>query len=218
MTSFSTALGYREPRQFQLVESSQTSFSNTNDVSALVETALAQRPELLSLRNQQEAAVRLARSERDSRLPTVSAVGVAGGSPDHNSHLDDQYAAGGVQLSLPLFAGGFYTARQHEAELKAQSDNELLRSVEDNVVRDVHLAWLNVNNALEQLATTDELERNAAEAFDLAQARYKIGSSSIVELSQAQLALTQAQITDTNARYNVLIQQANLNYQTGILH
>lgn len=217
MTSLSTVLGYREPKQFQLVESSQTNFSNTNDVSELVQTALTQRPELLRLRDEQESAVRLAKSQRDSRLPTISAVGVAGGAPYHNSHLDDQYAAGGVQLSLPLFAGGLYTARQHEAELKAESENELLRSVEDNVVRDVHLAWLNVNNALGQLTTTDELMRNAAESYDLAEARYKIGSSSIVELSQAQLALTQAQIADTNARYNVLIRQANLDYETGTL-
>jgi outer membrane protein len=74
-----------------------------------------------------------------------------------------------------------------------------------------------VNSALEQLQTTQELVRNAAEAYDLAGARYKIGSSSIVELSQAQLSLTSAQIANTNARYNVLIQQANLNYQTGVL-
>ena len=159
----------------------------------------------------------LPRSQRDARLPTVSAVGVAGDAPDHDSHLPDNYAVGGIQLSLPLFAGGFYTARQHEAELKAQSDNELVRALEDNIVRDVHIAWLNVNNALEQLRTTEELVRNAAEAYELAEARYKIGSSSIVELSQAQLSLTSAQIANANARYNVLIQQANLDYQTGAL-
>jgi outer membrane protein len=218
MTSLSTALGYREPQSFQLVESSQSIFSNTNDVSQLVETALAERPELLSLRNQHDAALRFAKSERDSRLPTVSAVGVAGDAPMHDSHLPDNYAVGGLELSMPLFAGGLYTARQSEAELKAQSDNERVRALEDNIVRDVHIAWLNVNNALEQLDTTDQLVRNAAEAYDLAEARYKIGSSSIVELSQAQLSFTSAQIANTNARYDVLIQQANLDYQTGALH
>ncbi|HEY1717057.1 MAG TPA: TolC family protein [Verrucomicrobiae bacterium] len=217
MTSLSTALGYREPQSFQLTESSQSVLSNTNEVSKLVETALAERPELLSLRNQHDAALRFAKSERDSRLPTVSAVGVAGDAPAHDSHLPDDYAVGGLELSIPLFAGGLYTARQHEAELKAESDNELLCALEDNVVRDVHIAWLNVNNALEQFQTTQELVRNAAEAYDLAEARYKIGSSSIVELSQAQLSLTSAQIASTNARYDVLIQQANLDYQTGAL-
>jgi outer membrane protein len=217
MTSLSTALGYREPRVFQLTKTSPAIISNTNDVSRLVEIALADRPELLSLRNGQEAAVRFAKSERDSRLPTVSAVGVAGGAPIHDSHLPDNYAAAGIQMSLPLFAGGLYTARQHEAELRAESDDELLHVAENNIVRDVHIAWLNLNNALEQLRTTQELVQNAVEAYDLAEARYKIGSSSIVELSQAQLNLTSAQITDARARYDVFVQQANLDYQTGAL-
>ena len=142
---------------------------------------------------------------------------MAGDAPTHDSHLPDNYAVGGIQLSLPLFAGGFYVARQHAAELQAQADNELVRTLEDDIVRDVHIAWLNVNNALAQLRTTEELVQNAAEAYDLAEARYKIGSSSIVELSQAQLSLTSAQISNANARYNVLIQQANLDYQTGAL-
>ncbi len=218
MTSLSTALGYRNPRLFQLAEASPPVPVNTNDISQLVETALAERPELLSLRNEHDAAQQFAKSERDARLPTVSAVGVAGASPNHDSHLPDNYAAGGVQLSMPLFAGGYYTARQHAAELQAQADSEIVRTLEDDIVRDVHIAWSDVNNALEQLRTTEELVKNAAEAYQLAEARYKIGSSSIVELSQAQLSLTSAQIANANARYNLFIQQANLEYQTGALH
>ena len=217
MTSLSTALGYREPRPFQLTEPSPAVRADTNDVSQLVETALASRPELLSLRNEREASLSYARSQRDSRLPTVAAVGVAGGAPIRDDHLPDNYAAAGLQLSLPLFAGGLYMARQHEAELKAQADAELLRSLEDDVVRDVHIAWLNVNTSLGQLQTTQELVRNAAEAYELANARYQIGSSSIVELSQAQLSLTSAQIANANARYDVLIQQARLDYEAGVL-
>jgi outer membrane protein len=218
MTSLSTALGYRNPRLFQLDEASPQVPASTNDISQLVETALTQRPELLSLRNEHAAAQQFAKSERDARLPTVSAVGVAGASPNHDSHLPDDYAAGGVQLSMPLFAGGYYTARQHSAELQAQADSELVRTLEDDIVRDVHIAWSDVNNALAQLHTTEELVQNATEAYELAEARYKIGSSSIVELSQAQLSLTSAQIANANARYNVLIQQANLEYQVGSLH
>jgi len=218
MASLSTALGYHEFHQFQLVEPMLPMSSATNDVSGLIQTALVQRPELLSLRDERDAALRYARSQRDARLPTISAIGVAGDSPIHDDRLPDNYLAGGVQLSLPMFAGGLYTARQHEAELKAQADAELLRTVEDVVIRDVRIAWLNVNNALEQLHTTGQLLQHAAEAYDLADARYQNGISSIVELSQAQLNLTAAQIANTNARYEVLIQQANLDYQTGVLH
>lgn len=218
MAMLSTALGYSEFHQFQLADQTPATNALTGDVSSLVQTALSHRPELLSLRFDQDAAVRFAKSQRDSRLPTLEAVGVAGGSPwRDDKYLRSDYAAGGVQLSLPLFAGGYYVAKQREAELRAKADAELLRSVENNVIRDVRIAWLDLNDALEQLHTTEELAANADEAFTLAQARYESGLSSIVELSDAQLNLTSAQIAETNARYNVLIQQANLNYQTGLI-
>jgi len=217
MTTLSTALGYREFHQFRLADQSPPANGATNDVADLVQTALAHRPELLSLRNQHDAALRFAKAQRDARFPTVAAVGVAGDSPTHDVHLMDDYAAGGVQISLPLFAGGLYSARQHEAELRAQSANALIRSLEDNVIRDVRIAWLNINTARQQLQTTEDLVRNATEAFTLAEARYKNGISSIVELSEAQLNLTSAQIAEAGARYGVQIQQANLRYQVGAL-
>jgi len=217
MATLSTALGYRDFHQFRLVEQTSTTNGLTNDVANLVQTALSHRPELLSLRDQRDAALHLAKAQRDARLPILQILGVAGEAPEHDVHLPDSYAAAGIQVSLPIFAGGYYTAHQHEAELRAQSENELLRSLEDNVIRDVRIAWLNVNNAVQQLQTTEELTRSASEAFDLAQARYQNGISSIVELSQAQLNLTSAQISEASALYNVLIQQSNLDYQTGTL-
>jgi len=219
MATLSTALGYGDYREFQLTEQplDDIAMATNADVSELVEAALSRRPELLSLRDRREAALRFARAQRDQRLPVIQAVGVAGEAPTHDSHLPDNYAAGGLELSVPLFAGGLYAARQHEAELRAQSDTEQLRSLEDNIIRDVRIAWLNLNNAQQQWHTTEDLVRNASQAFELAQARYKNGISSIVELSEAQLNLTSAQIAQANARYGVLIQQAGLDYQTGVL-
>jgi outer membrane protein len=218
MASLSTALGYSELHQFQLVDESPPDAAGTNDVSDLIQTALADRPELLSLRDERDAAYRFAKGERDSRLPTVEAIGVAGDAPDHDSHLPNDYAAGGVQLELPLFAGGSFVARQREAELKAEADDELLTSAENNVIRDVRIAWLDFNNAKEELETTEQLALNSNDAYTLAQARYQTGISSIVELSEAQLNLTSAQIAEANARYGVFIQQADLDYQIGAMH
>lgn len=55
-------------------------------------------------------------------------------------------------------------------------------------------------------------------ALNLAQGRYKLGLSSIVELSDAQLNLTSAQIANTDAKYDFQIQSAVLAYQMGELH
>lgn len=215
MASLSTALGFRNFHRFDLVEQSYPEFVDTNDIAGLTGTALRERPEILALMDGRDAALRFARAQRDARLPTLSAVGAAGASPVHDDRLPDDYAAGGLQISVPLFAGGSYLARQHEAELRANADAELLRSLEDDVIRDVRIAWLNLNDARERLRTSEQLVEHAKEAFELAQARYKAGSFSIVELSEAQLELTSAQIEETNARYDVMIQEANLNYQTG---
>jgi len=215
LASLSTALGFHEQRVFQPVEQPPPLTAAINNVPELIETALHDRPELASLRNEQAAALRFARAQRDARYPVISAVGAVGNSPTHDDRLPDNYAAGGIQLNMPLFAGGLYAARQHEAELRTRADAEVLRDSEDSVIRDVRIACLNVDNAEERLRITEQLLNHAAEAFDLAQARYKVGSSSIVELSQAQLAYTAAQIANTNARYEVLMQQANLNYQIG---
>lgn len=217
MATLSTALGYSEFHQFQLTEQVPPTNAVTADINDLVQTALSHRPELRSLRDDRDAASRFAKSQRDSRMPTINAVGEAGTAAWRDPQLPPNYAVGGIQLSLPLFAGGYYVARQREAELKAEADDQMLRNVENNVIRDVRIAWLNVSDALEQLKTTEELAQNASETFTLAQARYHSGLSSIVELSDAQLNLTSAQIAEANARYNVLIQQANLNYQTGLI-
>jgi outer membrane protein len=214
MASLSAALGYSEQHAFTLEEQSPPDAADSN-LDSLVTSALAQRPELASLRDARDAAERLSRSARDARLPTISAVIAAGDAPDHDVRLPDDYAAGGIQLSMPLFAGGYYRAREHEAEMRSRAAQETVRAAEDNVARDVRIAWLSLNNARERLRTTQELARYAQDAFDLADARYRAGSSSIVELSQAQLQLTSAQIAETGSRYDVLLEQSNLTFQIG---
>lgn len=216
LSALSTALGYRDQHRFKLADETTVPLPAAEDVSALTEQALKDRPELASLRDTRDAAQHHARSQRDARLPTISAVVAAGNSPWHDERLADNYSAGGLQLSVPLFAGGLYQARQREAELRAKAAAEALRTAEDNISRDVHIAWLNLNNARQRLHSAGQLRRYAATAYELADARYKAGSSSIVELSQAQLALTSAQIDETAARYEVLMRASDLNYQVGI--
>lgn len=215
MAGLVAALGSPHYVAYQLVEPVDLAGMVTNAVEDLVQEAMSQRPELLRFRAQEEAARRRARAEQDARLPTVSAVGFAGGAPQHDSRLSGSYAAGAVQLSLPLFAGGLYVARQREAEQQAQAVADERRSEENTIIRDVRVAWLNLNNAVAEWHTTDELVHEAAEAYELADARYRAGLGSIVEYSQAQLALTTAQIDQVDARYAVRIQRSVLEFQTG---
>ncbi len=207
-------LGDREPRPFRLVEE-PTPPRQTNDPSLLVAEALRHRPDLARLRLEHDAANRFAKAEKQLRNPTLSAVGAAGILPIHDSQLKGDYAAAGINLSVPLFDGMLFSARAREAELRAGSAAENTREAENNVIRDVRIAILNLDYAADRLALTGQLLASAKESFELAQARYQARSSSIVELTQAQLAETEAEIEQARAKYEYLTRNAILNFQIG---
>ena len=215
--ALSNILGYREQQEFRLVEEPMPG-AVPADVSPLVNQAMVTRPELSQLRLERDSAKRFARAERALDYPTIKVGGAVGGTPERDPKvLDDHYAAGGVFMSIPLYEGGLYAARQSEAVLKARVAEENIRDMEDNIASGVRVAWLNVNYASEKVQLTAKLLQHANIAFDLAQARYKVGASSIVELSQAQLNKTSAEIAVAGAKYDYLTQRSFLSYQVGTL-
>lgn len=207
-------LGSREQNEFQLVEEPLPPALASAEQELVIE-AMRQRPELDRFRYERDAARRFARAEGALRFPTINAIGAAGSIPFREPTLKENYAAAGVSMTFPIFEGFLYSARQRQAALRAQQAEEALRDEEDNITRDVRIAWLNVNNSSQRLDITAKLLQHARQSFNLAQARYKVGASSIIELSQAQLNQTSAEIAQTSARYDYLNQRSLLDYQLG---
>jgi outer membrane protein len=212
----STALGYGDERTFQLVDE-PLSPAPPSDFSDLLQQALKNRPDLISLRLDAASAHSYATAERDLWFPTISAAGAAGLTPYGADQLAPRYAAVGVNVNIPIFNGHLFGALRSEANSHAQAQDQYLRDLQNQVVRDVRTAWLNANSALQRLALTDQLLKHATDALDLAQSRYKLGLSSIIELSQAQLNMTQAELESASAKYDYETQLSVLNYQIGSL-
>jgi outer membrane protein len=122
----------------------------------------------------------------------------------------------GANLNVPIFNGFLYSAQAKEAQLRAQASAEQIRQLKDRIVRDVQTAWLDANNAFVRIGVTAQLLNHANQSLALAQTRYKLGLSSIVELSQAQLQQTEAEISNTNAQYQYRLTLAALKFQTGV--
>ena len=211
------ALGLANPQPFDLAEEPMPP-APIADPTDLIVQALQDRPDLSSARFSHEAALRYARAERDLWMPTITATGAAGLTPAYQVPLSDRYAAAGINVNIPIFNGFLFSARHQEANLRAKAADQSMRDLADRISRDVRTAWLDAGTAYQRLAVTAQLLKEATLALDLAQARYKLGLSSIVELSQAQLNLTQAQIADSSAKYDFQIQSAVLSYQMGQLH
>jgi outer membrane protein len=121
-------------------------------------------------------------------------------------------------LNIPIFNGHLFGALRSEANQKAIAQDENLRNQANLIARDVRTAWLDANSAYQRLSVTDQLLEQANQSVNLAQSRYNLGLSSIIELSQAQLNQTQAQIAEASAKYDYQTQLSVLNFQIGALH
>jgi outer membrane protein len=210
----SSALGYADDRTFELADEPPPP-PPPPDVAPLLHEALQNRPELIRQDLDVKSAQSFAAAERDLWFPTISAAGAAGLTPYRQDTLDSRYAAAGFNVNIPIFNGKLFNARRAEANSQAKAQQEFLRDLQNRITRDVRTAWLNAGSAYQRLTVTDQLLSEATQAFDLAQSRYGLGLSSIVELSQAQLNETQAQIEKVSAQYEYAGQIANLNYQLG---
>lgn len=186
-----------------------------SNVDDLIASAFAMRPEILALQFQSESAIKFQKSERDLLFPDIRALGAVGDAPIRNPVISPNwYGAVGVNVDIPVFNGFLFTARAKEASLRTQATQERLRDLRNRTSRDVRTSWLNATTAYARLAVTQQLLEQANLALNLAQSRYNLGLGSIVELSQAQLQQTQAQIANAQAGYDYRLSLAVLQYQT----
>jgi outer membrane protein len=186
-------------------------------VDDLVRQALRDRPDLKDVRLQESADERFAKAEHALYYPSVGVIGTAGFAPAAYETIPGRYGAVGLNVTIPLFNGGLFKARQAEAELKARAATQSISDLENRITRDVRVAYLNATTALDRLALTQQLLQQAQLAMDLAQTRYDIGLGSIVELSQAQLNVTSAQIANAAAQYDYQTQRVVVDYHMGAL-
>jgi outer membrane protein len=210
----SAALGYSDQRTFQLAEEVMPG-APPPDVAPLLREAFQNRPEIIRQGLDVKSAQNYATAERDLWFPTISAAGVTGLVPIRQDPLPSRYAAAGFNLSVPIFNGRLFNAEHAEATARSRAQEEYLRDLQNRIAQDVRMSWLNAISAYQRLSLTQELLDETTQAYDLAKGRYQLGLSSIIELSQAQLNLTEAQVEQVSAQYDYQSQTANLNYQLG---
>ncbi|HLH42898.1 MAG TPA: TolC family protein, partial [Bryobacteraceae bacterium] len=119
--------------------------------------------------------------------------------------------------TFPVFNGHLFSARKEAALQHALEADQRLRDEQEAISRDVRVAWANANDAYQRIDLTAQFLRQASLGIDLAQGRYNLGLASIVELTQAQLSLTQAEIENLTAKYDYQTQYAVLQYTLGAL-
>jgi outer membrane protein len=214
MASLSAILGYPTLENFELVNDTEPLTPPPADVDPLIADAFSKRPEILALEFESESAEKLHQADRDQMFPTISALAAYGDSPFRDDRVYGPYGAVGVNVQIPVFTGFLFSSKSRETDLRAQATRQRLMDLRNRISRDVRTSWLTANTAFDRVTVSEQLLAQANLALDLAQTRYKLGLSSIVELSQAQLQQTQAEIGNAQAGYEYRLALSVLRYQT----
>jgi len=217
MASLDAVLGLDHQVDFELIDEGTEIQQPPPDINQLVEQGLKQRPDLQASMFSRQAAVKFSHAQRDQLLPSISASGTAGTVPirPDEYYVTNWWGGIGVNVNIPIFNGFLYTAQAKEASIRAQAAAEQTRDLRDRIVHDVRTAWLAANTSYQRVGVAAELLKEANLGLTLAQTRYQMGLSSIVELSQAEYQQTDAAIGNANAQYQYRLALATLNYQIG---
>jgi len=217
MAALDAVLGLDRQLTYDLVDDSTQLQPPPPDVDQLIQSGLQQRPDLQAMNYDQQAAVKLSHAQHDQMLPSITAAGTAGSVPIRppQFYTANWWGGIGVNMNIPIFNGFLYASQAKEASIRAEAAGEQSRDLRDQIVRDIRISWLAANTAFQRVSVAAEILKQANLALGLAQTRYQLGLSSIVELSQAQFQQTDAAIGNTNAQYQYRLALATLNYQIG---
>ena len=216
--TLSQVLGYTGQQPFDLVDTETALKPPPDAVSQLEDQAFSNRPEIASQNYEYQAAQHFQKAERDLLFPTVEAwVSWAYALQQHHrtecSRFTTWYGAIGVNVNVPIFNGFLYSgalARSRTARPGRQSATARFerphRQRRSHQLAECHHRV----RPYRRLATVCRPDQARPR---LSQTRYNLGLSSIVELSQAQLQQTEAQIQFAAAKYQYQIAESVLRFQ-----
>ena len=187
-------------------------------LDVLVTEALDRRPELLALKERVRTADYLIKAAGNLNFPTVQVIGSAGDTEHISNRPNLQeggwWAVGGV-VSVPLFTGFLIQNQMAEATAKQREAQAVYLSASQNVRLQVKDSYLEMVTLLEQIKVAQQQVMIAREALSLAAQRYKLGLSSIVEVTQSEVAVTAAETRLAETQYDTKIAEARLRYAVG---
>lgn len=199
-------------------------FSDLPD-NALLQQALAYRPDLLAADAARRAAEQGILSAKANYMPKVALLGVAAhGNADFDvrgigsisPHASSQTILLGI--SLPLFDGGLRRMRLYEAEAQAASAQELVRKTQSDALQEMHLAVNTLRTALEAHEAASELVAAASLTYDAASDAYQVGAGNMMLATEAANGLLDAAQAKNLAYSGALVASANVAFMMGQLN
>ena len=211
------AMGIEGVPSYQL-EDVSVEVTRPDLLESLLADAQSQRPELLALKERVRTAENRIKAASSQHNPIVQAIGSAGDT-EHISQRPQLQEGGwwgaGAIVSVPFFTGFLIQNQVAEATSQKREAESIYLALLQDIQLQVKENFLAVVTLIQQVKVTQEQVAIAKEALGLARQRYKLGLSSIVEVTQSEVAVTAAETRLAESQYNAKIAEAQLRYAVG---
>ncbi len=219
--SLNNAMGIQGVNHYEL-EKIPIKITPATAPESLVEVGLKDRPELLGSQDRLVATDELLKAAHALNFGSLSAVGTIGATKYwdvHDSGIHDNQVAplwgAGATAKFPLFTGFRIQNQIKEAgHHKGEAEQEL-QNLANEVVLQIVRAYLTQTTNAEQITLERERVVFAKEALTLAQDRYRLGLSPIIEVVRATTALFESESRLAEALYIYKTSEAVVAYATG---
>jgi outer membrane protein len=205
-TSFANALGLDATVPIE-IDDTLTYEPVALDPAQLAVEALGNRPELRQAQARLDQARAQLSGARAGYLPDLTLGGTAGYTGDDSFvstdgvagvAFNESWAVTG-QLTWNLFQGFFTQNRVKETQALVETARANYDTVELQVRLEVEQAYIAVVEAAERIGATEKAIESARENLRLAQGRYDAGVGTILDLTEAQLSLSNAEADNVRA-------------------
>ena len=208
------SLGVKIPNEF-IISDSLKYDSLKISIDSVKSVALDNRTDLKSLQLKLAAQKSLVLSVWSQNLPSISAFGNYNWN-GFNFPLYSRWSAG-INLSIPIFQGFSVSAQVQQAESQEKNIEASIEQLTLSILSEVQENYLAVIDAENRIAAAKQLVLQAEENFRLATQRYKAGVGSATEITDAQLALSNARYSNIQANYDYLTSLVRLKRSMGLL-
>lgn len=171
----------------------------TDNVQALTDQALRQRPEILQAQANVNAARLGVSAAKTSNAPTISA-NTGWLQRGANFPPDRDTLTYGVAMEFYPFDSGLTRGRVQTAQANLQAITAQQESTRLSVISDVSQAYLNLKTAEQRVVTANAEVANAEESLRLIEGRYKAGLGTFLDVLDAQNSVVNAKTNLVNAQ------------------
>lgn len=208
------SMGVKIPNDFIITDSLRYDSLNLS-IDSVKSIALNNRNDLKSLKLKLSAQKSLASSLWSQHLPSMSAFGNYNWN-GFDFPLYSRWTAG-INLSIPIFQGFAVNAQVQQAEAQIKNLEASIEQLTLSILSEVQQDYLSVIEAKNMISAADQLVLQAEENYKLANGRYKSGVGSATEITDAQLALSNARYSNIQAHYSYLTSLVRLKRSMGLI-